>query len=66
MVKVRRFRAKLPWNSLAICRAALEEMGKVASPLGSADGRKMELPWIVDQMLEDARGRSVALSILNN
>jgi hypothetical protein len=59
------FSAKLPWNSLAICRAALEEIGKVASALGSDGGRKTELPWMADQMLENARGRSVALAILN-
>ena len=65
MVKVRRFSAKLPCNSWAICRDALEEIGKVASALGSDDGRKTELPWMADQMLENARGRSVALAILN-
>jgi hypothetical protein len=39
---------------IGICRAALEEIGKVASALGPAYGRKMELPWMADQMLENA------------
>jgi hypothetical protein len=33
--------------------AALKEIGEVASARGSADGLKMELPWIIDQMLEN-------------
>jgi hypothetical protein len=43
----------------------LKRLGKIASAPGSADGRKMELLWMVDQMLENARGRSVTLPILN-